>query len=105
MFPPPTERQTRVLWNALTALAVAILLGLIGLIFWGLAWVINQLSSVLLPLAIAAIVACLLDPVVDFFERRNFSRMRAILLVFMIGTLLLLIIISTVVPQLIHEFG
>src|SRR6185436_666275 len=105
MFPPPTERQARVLWRSLTALAIAVLLGLLGLFFWGLGWVINQLTSVLLPLAIAGVIACLLDPLVDFFEKRNLSRPRAILLVFMIGILALLLMAATVVPQLIHEIG
>ena len=45
-------------------------LALLGLVLWGAGWVLHQLSSVLLPLAIAGVLACLLDPVVDFLEQK-----------------------------------
>ena len=66
-FTQPTEQQARILWTSVTWLAVAILVGLIGVLLWGFAWVVDRLSSVLLPLAIAGIIAYVLDPVVDFF--------------------------------------
>jgi len=102
-FPPPTERQARILWLSLTALAVGVLVALAGLLCWGFGWVVNKLSSVLLPLAVAAVVAYLLDPVVDFFERRKIPRTRAILLVFFLAVMLVLTLLATVVPQLIYE--
>ncbi|MHB8519854.1 MAG: AI-2E family transporter [Limisphaerales bacterium] len=102
-FPPPTERQARILWQSLTALAIGILLALAGLLCWGLAWVLARLSSVLLPLAIAGILAYLLDPVVGFFERHKVPRTRAILLVFLLGIMLVLLAMATVVPKLIVE--
>jgi predicted PurR-regulated permease PerM len=104
-FPPPTDKQARVLWNSLTALAVAILLGLIGLLFWGFALVVNRLSGVLLPLAVGGILAYLLDPVVDFLERRKVPRRRAIALVFLIALAMLLLLLGTVLPRLIFEVG
>ena len=64
-FPPPTEKQAKILWTSITALAVGILLALIAVLLLGVAWVANTLSSVLIPLAIAGIVAYLLDPLVD----------------------------------------
>jgi len=81
-FPPPTEQQARLLWSALAALAIGLLLAMVGLRVWGGFWVITRLSSVLLPLAIAGILAYLLDPVVDFLENRRIPRTRAILMVF-----------------------
>ncbi|MFN7141266.1 MAG: hypothetical protein ACK4UN_18215, partial [Limisphaerales bacterium] len=75
-MPPPTEKQARVLWFSLTALAVAVLIGLIGLLFWGLGWVLDKLTPVLLPLALAGVIAYLLDPVVDFLERKGIPRTR-----------------------------
>lgn len=102
-FPTPTPRQAQILWNAITALAIAILLLLVGLIAWGAGWMINRLSSVLLPLAIAGVIAYLFDPVVDFFEKRRIPRTRAILLVFFLTFMLVLILAATVVPQLIGQ--
>lgn len=91
------------LWLSVTALAAAVLLALIGLLLWGFGWVLNQLSPVIMPLAIAGIIAYLLDPVVDFFEQRKIARPRAILLVFFLGVMLILILLATVVPRLVVE--
>ncbi|HSH15795.1 MAG TPA: hypothetical protein VLD18_07165, partial [Verrucomicrobiae bacterium] len=62
-FPPPTERQARILWMSVTSLAVGIMIALAGAILFGFGWVVQQLSAVLLPLAVAGILAFLLDPV------------------------------------------
>ncbi len=105
MLPPPTQRQARIIWASLTALAVAVSIGLIGVLLWGFGWVINRLASVLLPLAVAGVVACVLDPLVDYFQRRKMTRVRAILLVFALGVVLLLFLLATVLPQLINETG
>ncbi len=56
-FPPPTKKQGRVLWFSLTMLAVAIVLVLIGLLFWGLGLVLHRLSAVLVPVAVALILS------------------------------------------------
>lgn len=103
-FPSPTPQQAQLLWRALTAVAIGILAGLVGLLGWGAAWVVGRLSSVLLPLAMAGVLACLLDPVVDFLEERlRVPRPRAILMVFFLAVMLMLILLVTIVPQLIVE--
>ncbi len=102
-FPPPTEKQARILWASLTTLAVAVLLGLVGLLCWGMGWVINRLSSVLLPLAIAGILAYLLDPLVDALERRGQPRARAILCVFALAVVLVAAVLGSVLPHVISE--
>ncbi len=102
-FPPPTAKQALVLWFSLTALAVAVLLALVGVLCWGFGWVIEKLSPVLLPLAVAGILAYLLDPVVDFFQRLKIPRTRAILMVFFLAVMLVLMLLATVVPRLITE--
>ena len=88
---------------SLTALGVGILLALLGVLLWGVGWLLQQLSSVLLPLAIAGIIAYLLDPVVDFLERKKMKRAWAILLVFFLGVLVVLIFFALVVPRLVIE--
>ncbi len=104
-MPPPTDKQARVLWFSLTALAVAILLGLIGLLCWGFGWVLEKLTPVLLPLALAVVVAYLLDPLVDYLERKRIPRTRAILLVFFAAVMAFSAMLATVVPRLIFETG
>ena len=117
-FPSPSEKQAKVLWFSLTALAVAVFLALLALMFYGVAWLLERLTPVLLPLAMAGIFAFLLNPLVDFFEgkmsakvsmlfskMKNPKRVKAILLVFLIGvtsiTTITIVIISTVVPDLV----
>jgi predicted PurR-regulated permease PerM len=102
-FPPPTEKQARTIWFCGTALAIGVMVALIGLLCWGVGWVLNILSPVLLPLAMAAVIAYLLDPVVDFLERRKIPRTRAILLVFFLAVTFVLGLLATVVPQLVVE--
>jgi predicted PurR-regulated permease PerM len=101
--PPPTEKQARVIWFALTGLAVATVIALIVAAVWGLGRVLNLLSPVLWPLAIAAVMACLLSPVVDFFERKKIPRTRAILLVFVMAFALVLGVLANVLPQVVVE--
>ncbi len=99
----PTPQQARVLWFALTALAVAVVLGLIVALVWGLARVLDLLSPVLWPLAIAGVVACLFSPVVDFFERRRVPRAGAIGLVFIIALAVVVGVLASVIPQVVVE--
>ena len=118
-FPSPSEKQAKVLWFSLTALALAIFLALLALLFFGLAWLIERLSPVLLPLVIAGIVAFLLNPLVNFFEGKmssnvtmlftklkNPKRVKAILTVFLVGLCLVatvsVLIITTVVPNIVQ---
>ena len=99
----PTEKQSNVIWFAVTGLAVATVIGLIVAGVWGLGRVIDLLSPVLWPLAVAGVVACLLSPVVDFFEKRNIPRARAILLVFVIAFAVVLGVLASVIPQVVVE--
>ena len=101
-IPPPTERQSKIIWLGATVLALAIVLGAVGFCVWGLGRTLNTLSPVLLPLAIAGILAYLLDPVVHYFAKKM-PRNRAIVLVFALAVLLVGGLLGTVVPRLIVE--
>lgn len=104
-FPPPTEKQARILWLGLTALSVAILVAILVLLLLGLGWVLKLLSPVLWPLAIAGITAYLLDPIVDFLEKRKVPRQQAILTVFAAGLLVVAGFVASIVPQVVTEAG
>jgi predicted PurR-regulated permease PerM len=101
----PTESQQRIIWFALTGLAMAAVIVLVVAGVWGLSRLLDVLSPVLWPLAMAAVVACLLSPLVDFFERRKIPRLRAIILVFFIALGLLAGILVSVIPQVVNETG
>jgi predicted PurR-regulated permease PerM len=99
----PTEHQSRIIWFALTGLAIAALVALVVATIWGLGKILVLLSPVLWPLAIAAVVACLLSPVVDFFERRKIPRKRSILLVVGVAVALVVGVVASIIPQLVME--
>jgi predicted PurR-regulated permease PerM len=99
----PTEKQSRILWFALTGIAVATVIGLVVAGVWGLGKILNLLGPVLWPLAIAAVVACLLSPVVDVFEGKKIPRGRAIVLVFFIAAAVIAGVLVSIIPQIFNE--
>jgi predicted PurR-regulated permease PerM len=102
-FPAPTEKQGKVIWSSLTILSVAISLAVIGGILYGIASLISYLSPILLPIAMAGIAACLLEPLVTWFERFHIPRVRAILLVYAIIITFFLQMIGTVIPTAVGQ--
>jgi predicted PurR-regulated permease PerM len=102
-FPPPTERQARIIWLGLTALALAAFASVIVMFIWGLGRVLDVFSPVLWPLAAAGVLAYLLDPVVDFFERKGLSRTRAIISVFAIALVIVTGVFATIIPPIVSQ--
>ncbi|MBK1834074.1 AI-2E family transporter [Roseibacillus ishigakijimensis] len=105
-MPYPNDFQQRTLWSGLTGLAIVLL----GAILVGLIWLTGQvlgyLQPVLVPLAVAGIVAYLLDPVVEWLQhRRKLSRFKAVLAVFGAFTLVVVIFFSLLIPKLIEQGG
>jgi predicted PurR-regulated permease PerM len=98
-----TERQARILWFALTGLAAATVVMLVVATVWGLSRLLDVLSPVLWPLAVAAVVACLLSPVVDWLEKRHVPRTRAIVLVFIVAFAVVTGVLASVLPQVVVE--
>jgi predicted PurR-regulated permease PerM len=103
----PTRFQLRTLWNAATGVSILVL----GALIVGLVWLIGQvfgfLQPVLVPLAVAAIVAYLLDPVVRIFQKRGFSRRWAVVSVFAGFTLMVAGLVAIMIPLVggqIHKF-
>ncbi|MGC3959245.1 MAG: AI-2E family transporter [Verrucomicrobiota bacterium] len=102
-MPPPTEKQARLIWLAITGLAIAAIVALIVMLVRGLGQVLAVLSPVIWPLAVAGVLACLLDPVVDFLERKKVPRTRAIATVFVLALVIVIGLAASIVPQLVVE--
>lgn len=102
-LPSPTARQARLFWLALSGMSLAALVGLGVALIWGLGRVLELLSPVLWPLAVAGVLAYLLDPIVDFLQRRGLRRPQAIISVFAIALVLVTIFFASIVPQLVNE--
>lgn len=100
---PPTDRQARLFWLALSGLAIATLAALTVALIWGLGQIVRLLSPVLWPLAVAGVIAYLLDPLVDHLEQRGARRSRAILAVFAMALLAVAAFFASIVPQIVTE--
>jgi predicted PurR-regulated permease PerM len=100
---PPTDRQARLMWLALSGLALAALAALGVALIWGLGRVVQLLSPVLWPLAVAGVLAYLLDPVVDLFVRKGLSRVRAIMMVFALALCVFGGLLAGIIPQVVNE--
>lgn len=77
------------------------LLALAGLLL--AMWLLGRLSAVLAPFATAAILAYILDPLVDRLQTRGLSRTAALLLVMLAGSLTVLGLLLIVVPMLVSQ--
>jgi len=73
------------MWAALTGFCVVLLVVIIGTVIWASANIISFLQPILIPVAIAAILAYLLDPLVARMSRGSLSRTKAIALLFAIA--------------------
>ena len=102
-LPSPTVRQARLFWFALSGFSIALLVALAVGFIWGLGHLLQLLAPVLWPLAVAGVLAYLLDPIVDFLERRGLRRPQAIISVFAIALVLATIFFASIVPQLVNE--
>ncbi len=72
------------MWAALSALFVVLLITIAGAFVWAGANVISFLQPILIPVAIAAILAYLLDPVVTKMVHRGMKRTWAIVVLFLV---------------------
>ncbi len=100
----PTPLQKRLLWTGLASFG-AVLTGAfaVGLLLL-VSWVLGFLQPILVPLAIAAVLAYLLDPLIRWLrQKRNWPRERAVVAVysaFLSASLLLVfLVLSPVVKQ------
>ncbi|MGF1679235.1 MAG: AI-2E family transporter [Candidatus Methylacidiphilales bacterium] len=99
----PTSEQEKIIWQAVTSLCLLFIVALGLMIFVLFLQGLLFLSSVLVPLAIAAVIAYLLHPVICWLERRGMKRTPAIILLFISTTVTLAIISAILVPKLYTE--
>lgn len=98
--------QKRIIAAGGTALAAVILLATLFFLFVLFQRFIGNFQSVLLPLAIAAILATLLRPIVTFCETRTrISRLGGIVLLYLLVVLSLLAITFYCLPGILNQLG
>ncbi len=106
----PTPFQQRLLWKAITGISLAVIgcLSVAALIIT--AKILGLLQPVLIPVAIAGILAYLLDPVVRWLRSRSFfgrhlSRLQAILTVYLVAMIALAVIFLSVFIPASRDIG
>jgi len=96
----PAEWQRKAIWAAISALAVSFLIFVFVAAIWILANVISFLQPILIPVAIAAILAYLLDPLVTRMAAGGLGRTKSIILLFAIAGCALVAIGTWLVPAI-----
>src|SRR5246127_3690689 len=96
----PTPWQKRTMWAALSAFFVVLLIVIAGAVVYVGANLISFLQPILIPIAVAVILAYLLDPLVTELCRRKFSRGWAIAIIFVSVLIALAGLIAWVVPTI-----
>jgi predicted PurR-regulated permease PerM len=96
----PTPWQRKVMWAALSALFVVFLIAVAASAIWVAANLIAFLQPILIPVAIAIILAYLLDPLVTKLTRGGLSRTKAILLIFAVAFLALVGFVAWLAPTI-----
>src|SRR5881227_3492140 len=96
----PAEWQRKAIWAAVSALAVSFLIFVLVAAVWIMSNVISFLQPILIPVAIAAILAYLLDPVVTRMCKGGLGRTKAVALLFVIVFLALLALGAWLVPMI-----
>lgn len=101
----PTDQQRRILWTTVTTLAVTALLGVGALAFFGFVTFLSWSYPVLLPLGLAVIVALVLDPIVDFLQKRGVRRGPATIVVCLLAVIAFLLFWAYLLPALADQIG
>lgn len=95
-YPTPWQRKT--MWASLTAIFVVVLFLIVGTVVYLGANLVAFLQPILIPVAISAIIAYLLDPVVTHLANRGLGRTKAVLSIFLIAFLSFAALCAWVVP-------
>lgn len=76
-----------------------------GAAFAALVWLIFALGDALTPFAVAAVLAYVLDPLVDWLQKKGFNRAVASMTVMVFALLLLAALLLIIVPMLVGQFN
>jgi predicted PurR-regulated permease PerM len=99
----PNAFQRTTLWTAITALSITVIGSLlVGLIYLG-TQIISFLQPLLIPFAVAGVLAYLLEPVVARLVRWKISRHISVWIVFIVATVALVGVMLVIVPAFLDQ--
>lgn len=96
----PSQFQRKTLWSALTGLAILTIGLLISTFIWLTGQVLGILQPVLVPLAVAGIVAYLLDPIVSWLQTKGLSRLKSVIAVFASALVIIALFLWMIIPPI-----
>jgi predicted PurR-regulated permease PerM len=99
----PTPWQLKVLWSTATALSIVAVGGVAVLLVVVVSRALNFLQPILIPFAVAGVLAYLLDPLVSWLVRLGTSRRNAVVFVFAIFTIALAGLLVWIVPAITQQ--
>ncbi len=88
------------MWASLTAVFVVTLVGIVDTVIWLAGNLVGFLQPILIPVAIALILAYLLDPLVTYLGKRGYGRTKAIGALFTIAFFALAAVLTWIVPSI-----
>lgn len=94
----PTAWQRKTMWAALTAVFIVVLITIACFVVWMLANAISFIQPILIPVAIAVILAYLLDPVVTKMCEKGLGRTKAVFALFAIAFLSIAVLVAWLAP-------
>lgn len=99
----PTPFQRKTCWLALTGISGTIVVALVIAFFWLVAIILGYLQQVILPIAIAGIIAYILGPVVSWLERRKINRTLSVTMVLIAFLGIVTSILLYVIPNVVNK--
>ncbi len=99
----PSAFQLNTLWTTITAVCFAVLAYLLVKLIFLITDIVSFLQPLLIPFAIAGVLAYLLEPVVAQLVKWRVKRQRAVLLVFSLFTALLVGISFIIIPAFVQQ--
>jgi predicted PurR-regulated permease PerM len=99
----PTPFQKSALWTAVSALSITVTVSIVVGIIYLVTRLISFLQPILIPFAVAGVMAYLLEPLVARLVKWRIRRQMAVLLVFLLFTAGLVGIVWGIVPTLVHQ--
>lgn len=99
----PTPFQRKVLWGAVTGLSIVLIGAVSVFLIWLVMRVLVFLQPVLVPLAVAGIIAYLLEPLIRKLTDRGAPRLRAMLIIFTAFHVSILLLATMVVVPAVRQ--
>ena len=101
----PTTFQKKILWRALTGIAFFTIAGLIIALICLTSKTLDFLQPVLIPVAVAGIIAYLLDPIVAWFQKKGMNRLLAVATVFGAFLIAAGTFLAIIIPPISDQIG